>query len=76
MGVQDLVREIEQRRQQALERKASPYPRNQPVASDLGPCDRELVYQITNWKDRPAFTRTSWPGLNGGPRSRASSSGS
>jgi len=56
MSVKDLCQEIEQRRQQALERKASPYPRNQPVASDLGPCDRELVYQITNWKDRPAFT--------------------
>lgn len=56
MSVQDLCTEIEQRRQQALERKANPYPRNQPVASDLGPCDRELVYQIVNWADRPPFT--------------------
>lgn len=49
-----LCREIEERRTAALERRIESYPRTQPIASDLGPCTREMVLAITNWKDRPA----------------------
>lgn len=54
----DLIRllaEIEYRREQTLEKEASPYPRNQPIASDLGECAREYVLAVTHWKDKPAF---------------------
>lgn len=55
MAVHDLIREIEQRRTEALERKAESYPRNNPVASDLGPCARETALAILHWQSRPVF---------------------
>ena len=52
--VSSLCRELEAKRTEALERRIQAYPRSQPIASDLGPCTREMVLAITNWKDRPA----------------------
>lgn len=52
-GVADLCREIEGRRTDALARRIGAYPRTQPIASDLGPCTRELVLAITHWQARP-----------------------
>ncbi len=53
MGVSELCQEIERRRMDALERRIEPYPRNNPIASDLGDCPREMVLAMTNWQDRP-----------------------
>lgn len=55
MSVADLCAEIERRRLEALERKAGAYPRNNPIASDLGPCAREMALSILHWQERPAF---------------------
>lgn len=55
MAVTDLIREIQDRRAEALDRKGGVYPRNNPVASDLGPCARETALAILHWQERPAF---------------------
>ena len=31
------------------------YPRERPILSDISDCDRQIVYGITNWMDRPDF---------------------
>jgi len=55
VSVKELCQEIEARRTEQLSREATIHPRNQPVASDLGPCDRELVLQIVAWDQKPPF---------------------
>src|SRR5262245_60541607 len=55
MSAQELCDEIQRRRADKLSRSITPYPRNNPIASDLGPCAREQVLAITNWKDKPLF---------------------
>lgn len=55
MTAAELCREIERRRTAALEARTDAYPRNNPIASDLGPCTREMVLAMTRWKDRPLF---------------------
>jgi hypothetical protein len=54
-GVKDLIAMIEERRQTELERRISAYPRNNPIASDLGPCTREMALAMLHWKERPLF---------------------
>jgi hypothetical protein len=49
----DVCQEILRRREEALSRSISAYPRTQPIASDLGPCTREMVLAITSWQSRP-----------------------
>lgn len=49
-----LAFDITERRRQALRKKISPYPRSVSILSDIGECDRQMVYHITNWKDRPS----------------------
>lgn len=56
MSVEILCREIAERRAQHLERHISAYPRSNPIASDLSPCVRELVLQMTHWQERPLPT--------------------
>ena len=51
----DAIRELRVAR---LERNANGKrsPRERPILSDIPDCDREIVYGITNWKDRPKIT--------------------
>lgn len=53
MSAKAVCEMIAQRRQDALGRRISPYPRNNPIASDLGPCAREMVLAMTSWQERP-----------------------
>lgn len=55
MAVADLIREIQERRAEALERKREVYPKNNPTASDLSPCPRETALAILHWQQRPPF---------------------
>ncbi|MDP3937579.1 MAG: hypothetical protein Q8R92_05520, partial [Deltaproteobacteria bacterium] len=55
MTAAELCAAITDRRQKALEARISPYPRNNPIASDLGPCGRETALAILHWKERPLF---------------------
>ena len=55
MAVADLIREIQERRAEFLERRREVYPKNNPTASDLGPCARETALAILHWQDRPPF---------------------
>ena len=50
-----LLAEIEYQREEAFLRGATPYPRNNPIASDLGECAREYVLAMTHWQERPAW---------------------
>ena len=52
MSVKDLCDEISRRRTEALERRIEKYPRNNPIASDIGECGREMVLSILHWQDR------------------------
>lgn len=45
--------DIQKRREQALRDRTSAYPRTHSILSDIGECDRQMVYSVTNWKDRP-----------------------
>lgn len=50
---------IEQNLQQAAKEKIRNYPCNNLRASELGhPCERYLVYSITNWQDRAEYDET------------------
>jgi hypothetical protein len=51
----DLSEEIVLRRERRLRGKASAYPRNNPIASDIDPdsCLRRQVLEIVAWQDKP-----------------------
>lgn len=51
--VETLKAELELRRTQRLAGKINSYPRKNPILSDLGDCDRQIAYGVTNWKDKP-----------------------
>jgi hypothetical protein len=48
-----LAFEIQKRREQALAKKINAYPRSMSILSDISECERQMVYAVTNWKDRP-----------------------
>ena len=48
-----LAFDIQEKRKQSLRKKISAYPRATSILSDIGECDRQMVYSITNWKDKP-----------------------
>lgn len=50
-----LAFEIQERRRAGLRGKNAPYPRSVSILSDIGECDRQMCYSITNWKDKPPF---------------------
>jgi len=50
--VQLLCDEILRRRTESLERRIEKYPRNNPIASDIGECGREMVLSILHWEER------------------------
>jgi hypothetical protein len=51
--VEGLVAELTKRRETRLQGMINQYPRKNPILSDLGDCDRQIVYGVTNWKDKP-----------------------
>jgi len=51
-GVETLKAEIEKRREQALSLKIGSYPRKNPILSDLGDCDRQIAYGVTEWQSK------------------------
>ena len=53
--VQELKNEILSRREARLKRDCSPYPRNNPTASGLSECARDMVLSILFWQQVPAF---------------------
>ena len=57
MNVEELCQEIAEKRQAKYSdpKRTEPYPRNNPIASDISDCMRETVLGITNYKDRPKF---------------------
>lgn len=55
ISVEELCREIEARRRAKYQAKTKPYPRSNPIASDISDCMRETVLGITHWQDRPEF---------------------
>jgi hypothetical protein len=55
LTVEQLCDEIATRRRTKYASRTKPYPRNNPIASDISDCVRETVLGITNWKDRPEF---------------------
>lgn len=50
-----LIDQLIERRRTTLAKKISIYPRNNFIASDIGECDRQMVYGVLNWKDRAPF---------------------
>jgi hypothetical protein len=52
--VETLVGALVSRREQRLKAMINQYPRKNPILSDLGDCNRQIVYGVTNWKDKPA----------------------
>jgi hypothetical protein len=55
-NVEELCRQIQARRRLKYETRTKPYPRSNPIASDIGDCVRETVLGITNWRDKPDFS--------------------
>lgn len=58
MTGEELVEALEARRLQRLERGRAPWPRKNPVASDIHPCERYMVLSILAWRLRPELS--SW----------------
>lgn len=53
MSVADVLQEIETRRAEALQRRISAYPRQNPIASDISECPRETALGVLHWDYRP-----------------------
>src|SRR3990167_2007396 len=46
---------ITEERKKNLERNATRWPRKNPIASDIGDCDRQIVHGVLDWDKRTAF---------------------
>lgn len=57
MTVEELCEEIAEKRRAKYSdpKRTEPYPRSNPIASDIGDCVRETVLGVSNYKDRPKF---------------------
>lgn len=53
--VETLKAALIKRREQRFAEKSNSYPRKNPILSDLGDCDRQIVYGVTNWQDKKQF---------------------
>ena len=58
MIVEKLIDEIVQTRTRELSKKITRYQRKNPILSDISDCNRQIVYSILNWKDRPLHNAT------------------
>jgi len=52
-GIDELFQEILETRERGLVGNEAPWPRKNPIASDLSPCARETALSILHWKERP-----------------------
>lgn len=52
-AIERMIELILERRQSALRSRIEAYPRSNPVASDIGACEREMVLAMTHWQERP-----------------------
>lgn len=48
-----LAFDIQERRKQSLKSRINISPRRNPIMSDIGECERQMVYAITDWDKRP-----------------------
>ena len=53
--LEQFFEQIHLKRSQELASQLEPWPRNNPVASDIGKCTRETALSILHWKERPPF---------------------
>lgn len=53
-------------REKALNEKITQYARKNPVLSDISECDRQIVYGVTHWKDRPLHDTSLQARFNAG----------
>jgi CRISPR/Cas system-associated exonuclease Cas4 (RecB family) len=51
--VEELISQIQKIRIRELEKKISRYPRRNVYLSDIGECDRQIVYGVLDWDKRP-----------------------
>ncbi len=52
MTIENLVSQLQDRREQFLKSEITAYPRRWNIASDIRECVRSMVYARTNWQDR------------------------
>lgn len=62
----ELTDEIMRRRKAALTGQLNRYPRSHPILSDIGDCDRQLVYGVVAWERKPMFDEEVQARLNEG----------
>ena len=55
MTVEELCKEVAEKRTEFYSRDVGPWPKNNMTASDIGECQRESTLAIVEWKQRPAF---------------------
>jgi len=48
--IESLKLELEIRRETRLRSKINQYPRKNPILSDLGDCDKQIAFGVTNWQ--------------------------
>jgi CRISPR/Cas system-associated exonuclease Cas4 (RecB family) len=51
--VEALAKEIIEKRNHELSKKIVSFPRRNPIMSDIGECDRAIVYGVTHWDQKP-----------------------
>ena len=51
--VEELIEDIKEKRKQSLTAKIGRWKRNNPILSDISDCDKQIVYGVLNWEDRP-----------------------
>ncbi len=54
--VEELIADIQRARNASLSGKINRYHRKNQILSDISDCDRQMVYSILNWEDRPLHT--------------------
>jgi hypothetical protein len=51
--IEELIEDIKAKRRDRLESKINRWKRNNPILSDISDCDRQMVYGVLNWEDKP-----------------------
>ena len=51
--IEELIEEIKTKRKDKLASKIERWKRNNPILSDISDCDRQMVYGVLNWEDKP-----------------------
>jgi hypothetical protein len=56
--LEPLFEKIHQLRSDEFQKRLKPYPRSNPIASDISKCARETALGVLHWQDRPAFSES------------------